>query len=56
MEYIVVYESTPYDLETTVEEKIKRGFTPLGGIAVTSINNRMKYYQAMVRNNDDPEI
>lgn len=49
-DYIVLHESSVIDLVYEVEKKIKAGWQPLGGIAVTtSMGNYVTHYQTMVK-------
>lgn len=52
MTYIIVEEGNPQDLVNAVNEAIKVGFTPLGGVSQAMNKDLIYYVQAMV--NDNP--
>ena len=52
MEYKIVYGEDPRELEEEVNELIRKGWKPQGGVCVLrERNNYWSFYQAMVRNN-----
>jgi hypothetical protein len=49
MKYILVYDNNMKGVEKKVNEHIKLGYEPLGGICVVNFMDPMGYYQVMVR-------
>ena len=53
MEYQIIYlgESNIIEFEKLVNEEIKKGWTPLGGVQIKSsrFNNRYNFFQSAVK-------
>ena len=49
MEYIVISNTSPYDLEKKVNEKLTEGFKLQGGIAAGNLLGKDYYFQAMIK-------
>ena len=55
MEYTIVIANTLSNLETRVNEHIKKGWRPQGGITIQrnmQFNNVEYYFQAMIKENE----
>ncbi len=54
MEYTLVEDSSPQDLEKEVNDLISEGWLPQGGIAISNSSDvDFTYCQAMIRNNKE---
>ena len=55
VEYHMAFGSTPIELDEVVNERIKKGWVPIGGIAVSHLQIKqdgylwVEFWQAMVR-------
>ena len=50
MKYTVIFHYNFRDFETGVNDAIKNGWEPQGGVAVFYTPNSITYYQAMISN------
>lgn len=48
-EYLIISESDANDLEHTVNDFINKGYTCLGGLAISNHNGFREYCQAMIK-------
>jgi len=49
MKYIVLTSQNTFDLEKVVNEHIKSGWLPTGGITIKEGETSFIYYQAMIK-------
>ena len=49
MEYIVISETSLYDLKEIVNEKLTEGFKCQGGIAAANLLDKNYFFQAMIK-------
>jgi len=52
MEYIILSDSNLKKLERKVNEKIKKGWQPIGGIDSNVLDGGLEYLQAMIIKKD----
>lgn len=48
MKYVIIDASIPEKLEDKVNAKIQEGWTPIGGVGVSTVDFDEHFYQAMV--------